>query len=237
MELFIYSIKDNNDFVIKIKQICRNKGYGIRKLEEQISVSYGYLSRCKESQPTLDKILRIANSLNMDVCFCDKSDLAKITQPDSNIESENNSNNVDLEHIEGFELSSTRDLIEYLDMLEIDSTEIEKHANLAIGLISKYRNASRSPTLSTLLKLANFLEFKLYFLNPNNIKHKDSYLELSQSLIDSGVITTNTSIKSNHPIISDLNKFFTSDKVSDEQKTALESKIKNLLYEETKKLL
>lgn len=198
--------------------------------ENQISVSHGYLSRCKKkSNPTLDKILKIVNVLDIELCFCDKDDFTRVK---SDGEFKNSSTEVKC-----FEISSSKDLVEFLVSLDIEQKEIEYASDIVQEVITEYQNGSREPSLKILLKLADSLGLKLCFIDSKDLTEKDSYLELSQMLIDSGVITPDPLIDSIHTVISDLKNYFSSDKVSNEQKEALESKIKDLLYEETKKLL
>lgn len=91
--------------------------------------------------------------------------------------------------------------------------KLEKALGMSSGTISKYKTTS--PSLANVIRIANALDMEVCFCTKYDLDK----------------------IHLNHSIISDLDDFFNSKQFSDEEKTALESKIKDLLYEETKKIL
>lgn len=235
----IYTIKDSSELLTILQDLCdgkHSKFSSIHQLELETGIGASNISKYDTKSPTLKNLLKIFKALDMELCFCDENDLAKLRESNSNIQTRNKADNIGLENLKSFEITSSENLISYIDSLPVARSSIEKNASLPNGTFYRFEKTGRI-NLTPLIKLANSLGFKLYFLNLNDIYGKNSYLELSQFLIDSEAITSDNLITSNHPIISDLNNFFASDKVSDEQKVKLESKIKDLLYEETKKLL
>lgn len=95
----------------------------------------------------------------------------------------------------------------------ISLRQLELAAKIPTSTISRYKTIS--PSLENVIKIANTLDMDVCLCNK---------CDLAKNALT-------------HPIISDLSNFLSSDKVSDEQKANFKSKIKDLLYEETKKLL
>ncbi len=56
---------DNNQIVESIKAICKTRGITVTKLEETLGMSQGLISRWSKSDPSLSKIIDIANYFNL----------------------------------------------------------------------------------------------------------------------------------------------------------------------------
>lgn len=51
----------------KIKSLCKSKNIPVYKMEEELGFSKGYISKLNDSKPSFERVVRIANYLQVDV--------------------------------------------------------------------------------------------------------------------------------------------------------------------------
>lgn len=80
--IITYTIKNSNELLPLLQELCDGKHSrfdSIHKLELETGIGASNISKYDTHSPTLKSILKIFEALDMQVCFCDKNDLEKLS--------------------------------------------------------------------------------------------------------------------------------------------------------------